>query len=77
MACWADARRGFFDVHAFIGSPIAKVALEKIGALSRYLDDGRLEISNNAAENASAPMPARIARFIKLTSKSGRSIPSW
>ena len=116
VACWAHARRGFFDVHASNGSPIAKEALDRIGALfdvertiighapdirrsvrqraarpridalgvwldaqlklipgksdlaaairyarsrwvalTRYLDDGRLEISNNAAENQIRP----------------------
>jgi hypothetical protein len=117
VACWAHVRRGFFDVHASNGSPIAKEALDRIGALfdvertiighapdirksvrqraarpridelsvwldvqlklipgksdlaaairyarsrwaalTRYLDDGRLEISNNAAENAIRPL---------------------
>lgn len=32
-ACWAHARRKFFDVHAANGSPIAKEALDRIGAL--------------------------------------------
>jgi transposase len=31
--CWAHARRKFFDVHAAIGSPIAKEALDRIGQL--------------------------------------------
>ena len=117
VACWAHARRKFFDVHAANGSPIAKQALDKIGALfaierdikgrppverqsvrqqmakpkldelaqwldaqlelipgkselagairyarsrwnalTRYIDDGRLESSNNAAENAIRPL---------------------
>lgn len=112
-ACWAHARRKFFDVHAASGSPIAEDALRRIGdlyrieervrgkppderraarleqsrpildamkpwlaarrdelsrkselakaigyaltrwtALSRFLDDGRVEIDNNAAERA-------------------------
>ena len=33
MACWAHVRRKFYDVHKANGSPIAKEALEKIGAL--------------------------------------------
>ena len=33
VACWAHARRYFFDVHHKNGSPIAKQALDKIGAL--------------------------------------------
>ena len=32
-ACWAHARRKFFDVHAANGSPIAHQALDRIGAL--------------------------------------------
>jgi transposase len=112
-ACWAHARRKFFEVHAATDSPIAKEALERIGqlyaieseirgrsaderqrvrqaragpelkalyawlqatlttlskkselaaairyalsrwpALTRYLDDGRVEIDNNAAERS-------------------------
>jgi transposase len=31
--CWAHVRRKFFDVHAAIGSPIAKEALERIAEL--------------------------------------------
>jgi transposase len=117
VACWAHARRKFFDVHKANGSPIAREALEWIGALfdiertiagksadqrravrqslakeqldelaewldrqlkllsgkselagairyarsrwdalTAYVDDGRLEISNNAAENAIRPV---------------------
>src|SRR5215470_12755274 len=113
IGCWSHARRGFFDVFDSNGSPIAKMALDKIGvlfdierpiagkppdvrkqvrqqlakprleelatwldqqlqripgrselakairyarsrweALTRYIEDGRLEISNNAVENA-------------------------
>lgn len=112
-ACWAHARRGFYDIHQANQSPIAAEALERIGALyvieaeirgrppderrsarqaragplleslrdwlrqtlgrvskkselakaigyvitrwsalTRYRDDGRIEIDNNAAERA-------------------------
>jgi len=112
-ACWAHARRKFYDLHKATGSPIAQQALRRIGdlydiereirgrppderrferkaragplldelrqwlqstlstisakselatairyaltrwqALSRYVDDGRIEIDNNAAERA-------------------------
>ena len=112
-ACWAHARRSFYDLHQASGSPIAAQALERIGklyeieaeirgrlpderkairqaregplleslrewlsqtlartskksdlaaainyvlmrwtALTRYRDDGRIEIDNNAAERA-------------------------
>lgn len=33
VACWAHVRRGFFDEAKGSGSPIAREALEKIGAL--------------------------------------------
>jgi len=32
-ACWAHARRGFYDIHEATQSPIAAEALERIGAL--------------------------------------------
>ena len=112
-ACWAHARRGFYDLHQAHNSPIAAAALDRIGALyaieaeirgwppdqraairqaragplleslrewlrqtltrvskkselakaigyvltrwtalTRYRDDGRIEIDNNAAERA-------------------------
>ena len=112
-ACWAHARRGFYDLHQANASPVAGEALERIGALykieadirgkppderaairkaragplleslrewlhhtlaraskksplaqaigyvltrwtafTRYVDDGRIEIDNNAAERA-------------------------
>lgn len=117
VACWAHARRKFFDVQAATGSPLAAEALERLGALydieaairgrpaetrrairqdkagpllaglkawleatlprisgkgelagairyalghwaalTRYRDDGRLEIDNNAAERAMRPL---------------------
>lgn len=117
VACWAHVRRKFYDLHAAHGSPLAKQALERIGALyriedgirgrppderravrqaragplleelcawleaiyatlskkrglaqairyalarwpalTRYRDDGRLEIDNNAAERALRPV---------------------
>lgn len=117
VACWAHARRGFIDIYKSNGSPLAKEALDRIGALfdiertimgqpaahrrdvrqrlarpkidalavwfdtqlklisgksglaaairyarwrwdalTRYLDDGQLEISNNAAENQIRPV---------------------
>jgi hypothetical protein len=120
VACWAHARRKFFDIHAATGAPLAAEALARIGrlfeiereiygrppderrrvrqararpardelagfldaalaklsakselagairyarsrwqALGRYLDDGRLEISNNAAERAIRPLATR------------------
>ena len=132
VACWAHARRKFFDVHHKTGSPIAKQALDKIGtlfdiertiagqlperrrrvrrghvkpkldelrlwfdeqlklipgrsdlagairyarsrwdALTRYVEDGRLEISNNAAENAIRPLKLGAKNWLFLGSNAG------
>ncbi len=40
-ACWAHARRKYFDLHAATGSPIALEALEHIGALYKIEEDCR------------------------------------
>jgi transposase len=132
VACWAHARRKFFDVHKANGSPIARQALDRIGALfdieraiagkppdrrratriveakpklddlavwldaqlrlilgkselagairyarsrwealSRYCGDGRLEISNNAAENAIRPVALGRKNWLFAGSDSG------
>lgn len=132
VACWAHARRYFFDVHKATGSPTAFEALERIGALfdierliagrspaarvavrqknarpriealatwldqqlalipgksklaaairyarsrwqalTRYLDDGRLELSNNAAENAIRPVALGRKNWLFAGSDSG------
>lgn len=132
VACWAHARRGFFDVYKSNGSAIAKEALDRIGALfdierliagspaerrrsvrqrmakpridelgvwldaqlqkipgksdlagairytrwrwhalCRYLDDGRLELSNNAAENQIRPLALGRKNWLFAGSDSG------
>jgi transposase len=132
VACWAHVRRGFFDEAKSSGSPIAKEALEKIGALfdierlivgatpeqrrnvrqrlakprldelatwldaqlqripgksdlagairygrsrwlalTSYVDHGRLEISNNAAENAIRPVALGRKNWLFAGSDSG------
>jgi transposase len=132
VACWAHVRRNFFDVHKANGSPIAKEALDRIGALfdieraiagqlperrrrvrgeaakprldalagwfdeqlrripgrselagairyarsrwdalTRYIDDGRLELSNNAAENAIRPLKLGAKNWLFLGSDAG------
>ncbi|MEJ0025758.1 MAG: IS66 family transposase [Rhizomicrobium sp.] len=131
-ACWAHVRRKFFDVHAANGSPIAKEALGRIGALyrveeeargrppderqrvrrekakplldalhawlaatkqklspktdlaaairyalgrwtalARYLDDGRLEIDNNAAERSIRPLALGRKNYLFAGSDAG------
>ena len=132
VACWAHVRRKLFDVYKANGSPIAKEALDTIGALfaierrivgaqpqhrrairaaeskprlaalalwfdaqlklisgkselalairyaltrwdalTRYCDDGRLEISNNAAENAIRPVALGRKNWLFAGSDSG------
>jgi transposase len=132
VGCWSHARRGFFDVFARDASPIAREALERIGALfdierliagapperrrdvrqrmakprldglatwldaqltkipgksdlagairyarsrwsalTRYLDDGRLEISNNAAENQIRPLKLGAKNWLFAGSDAG------
>jgi transposase len=132
VACWAHVRRGFFDEVKGSGSPIAREALDRIGALfdierliagapaeqrrnvrqrlakprldelatwldaqlqkipgksdlagairyarSRwsaltcYLDHGRLELSNNAAENAIRPVALGRKNWLFAGSDSG------
>jgi hypothetical protein len=81
-ACWAHARRKFYDIYESTDSPIARAgpllgglyqwlveivrtlarkselsgairyALSRWTALTRYRDDGRIEIDNTAAERA-------------------------
>ena len=131
-ACWAHVRRKFFDVHAANGSPMAKEALDRIGALygieaqargrppderrrlrqqkskpllddlhawfaatkpklspksdlaaairyalgrwmalGRYIDDGRLQIDNNAAERAIRPLALGRKNYLFAGSNSG------
>ena len=40
-ACWAHARRKYFDLHAATASPVAREALERIGALYQIEADIR------------------------------------
>lgn len=131
-ACWAHARRKFFDVHVASGSPIAEEALLRIRdlyaveetvrgkppdersrarqarsapiiaafrpwlearrdelsrksdlakaigyalsrweALTRYLDDGRIAIDNNAAERAIRPLALGRKNYLFAGSDSG------
>ena len=132
VACWAHVRRGFFDEAKSSGSPIAREALEKIGALfdierliagappehrrnvrqrlakprldelatwldaqlqripgksdlagairyarsrwpalTSYVDNGRLELSNNAVENAIRPVALGRKNWLFAGSNSG------
>lgn len=131
-ACWAHVRRKFFDVHASNGSPVAKEALDRIGALygieaeargrppderrrlrqqksrpvldelkawlaatnmklsqktdlaaairytlarwkalTRFVEDGRLEIDNNAAERSIRPLALGRKNYLFAGSDAG------
>ena len=56
IGCWAHVRRKFYDLHAAHGSPLAKQALERIGALYRIEDGvrGRPPKKRRAARQARA-----------------------
>lgn len=90
-ACWAHARRKFFDLHAATASPIAFEALERIGALYRIEDEirGKLPDERKAVRQArAAPLlesfyewlraAARNAsRKSELASAIGYSLSRW
>jgi transposase len=54
LATWMDAQLQKIPGKSDLASAI-RYARSRWGALTRYLDDGRLEISNNAAENKIRP----------------------
>jgi transposase len=54
-ACWAHARRKFFDIHAATDSPVALEALERIGALYKI----EAEIRGQSAEQRRAIRQAK------------------
>lgn len=60
-ACWAHARRKFFDIHASTASPIALEALERIGALYQIED----EIRGRPPDERKAERQARAAPLLK------------
>jgi hypothetical protein len=53
VACWAHVRRKFFGIHANNGSPLAREALERIGALYGVESQAR----RRAAEERTRPPP--------------------
>jgi transposase len=46
VACWAHVRRKFFDIDAANGSPLAREALERIGALYKIEGDIRGQMAS-------------------------------
>ena len=60
-ACWAHARRKFFDIHAATASPIAFEALERIGALYQI----EAEIRGRPADERKAVRQARATPLLQ------------
>jgi transposase len=60
-ACWAHARRKYFDLHAATDSPVAREALERIGALYQIEAD----IRGKAPEQRRAERQARAVPLLK------------
>ena len=54
LAAWLDAQLDKLPAKSDLAGAI-RYARSRWGALTRYLDDGRLEVSNNAAENQIRP----------------------
>lgn len=69
-ACWAHARRGFYDIHQANQSPIAAEALDRIGALYAIEKDirGRLPNERAAARQARAgPLLESMREWLRHT----------
>jgi transposase len=67
VACWAHVRRGFFDEAKGSGSPIAKEALEKIGALfdiERLIAGTRAEQRRNVRQRLARPRLNQLAAWL-------------
>src|SRR5712675_614312 len=59
--CWSHVRRQFYDIQAKTPAPIATEALIRIApsrwdGLTRFLDDGRIEIDSNVVERSIRPI---------------------
>jgi transposase len=69
-ACWAHARRKFFDVHAATGSPLAKEALDRIAAL--YTIEAQIkgkppDERRRCRQEQSAPLIADLKLWLEST----------
>jgi transposase len=62
-ACWAHARRKFFDIHAATSSPAALEALERIGALYKIEADIR---GKSPEQRKAARQTEALPRLIQL-----------
>jgi transposase len=75
-ACWAHARRKFFDIHAATASPVAFEALERIGALYQIEADirGRPPDERKAVRQARAtPLLKDLYDWLRATVRRERS----
>ena len=67
VACWAHVRRGFFDEAKCSGSPIAREALEKIGALfdiERLIIGAPAEQRRNVRQRLAKPRLDELATWL-------------
>ena len=70
LAAWLDAQLKLIPGKSDLAGAI-RYARSRWGALTRYLDDGRLEISNNAAENQIRPLALGRKNWLFAGSDSG------
>lgn len=71
-ACWAHARRKFFDLHAATASPVALEALERIGALYQIEADirGQLPLERQTQRQArAAPLLKDLHTWLNATAR--------
>ena len=69
-ACWAHARRKFFDLHEATGSPIAQEALTRIGALYAIEADIRGQLPDKrrtVREERTEPILTELRSFLLAT----------
>lgn len=91
VACWAHARRKFYDIHAATGSPLAMAALERIGALYGIEEEIRgrgPEVRREQRQARAGPLLeefhrwchatlARISRKSELAAAIGYALSRW
>ena len=70
LGTWLDAQLELIPGKSALAGAI-RYARWRWGALTRYLDDGRLELSNNAAENAIRPVALGRKNWLFAGSDSG------
>jgi hypothetical protein len=71
-ACWAHARRKYFDLHAATGSPVALEALGRIGALYKIEEDlrGRTPAQRQAERQTRAtPLLEDLQQWLRETAR--------